>query len=218
MSATRLNLKRRRVDHDQLVAHIDVTFGVNKDTRIFFIGTQATSVFTADTTTTLNLRATRGWASWDCRLPEQRPISTRTWRWSDRHDGRRRHIRLCRASASIRPRARARSPRPSCSSDRCRTSCMPISAARRGDAADYRIGWRLLEERHAGGHVGRCQAAFDTRPGYVANSGHAPLPVDHARHGAGGDQAPPSCCGKLPAAEAAKNLPVIGTNVQGWSH
>src|SRR5262249_5509150 len=33
----------------------DVTFGVNKDTRIFFIAEQASPVFTADTTTTLSV-------------------------------------------------------------------------------------------------------------------------------------------------------------------
>lgn len=38
-----------------LAVHTDVTFGVNKDTRIFFIAEQANPVFTADTTTTLNL-------------------------------------------------------------------------------------------------------------------------------------------------------------------
>src|SRR5204862_1722868 len=38
-----------------LVIHVDVTFGVNKDTRIFFVTEQASPVFTADTTTTLNV-------------------------------------------------------------------------------------------------------------------------------------------------------------------
>src|SRR5204862_4344835 len=43
-----------------LVTHIDVTFGVNRDTRIFFLTEQANPVFTADTTATLNLAGDSG--------------------------------------------------------------------------------------------------------------------------------------------------------------